>query len=129
MASVPRLQMEKLNGTNFKLWKLKMEDFPVDQDLCIVVFGIKPSSMKDEAWVVLEIKAGHLIRFCLVGLVLLNVFGEYTIASLQKKLRKLHYAKSLVHQLFLQRESFALRLEVDDLNVVKHLNAFNTIVT
>jgi hypothetical protein len=30
MVSTSRLEMEKFNGTNFELWKLKMEDFLID---------------------------------------------------------------------------------------------------
>jgi hypothetical protein len=33
MASTSRLETKKFNDTNFELWKLKMEDILVDQDL------------------------------------------------------------------------------------------------
>jgi len=34
-----RLEMEKFNGTNFELWKPKMEDFLIDQYLWVAVSG------------------------------------------------------------------------------------------
>jgi len=66
--------MEKFNGTNFELWKLKIEDLLVDQYLWVVVSGTKPTGMIDEEWVVLERRVRSLIRLYLVDLVLFNVF-------------------------------------------------------
>ena len=55
--------MEKFNGTNFELWKLKMEDLLVDRDLCVAISGTKPTGMKDEEWVVLERRQEVLLGF------------------------------------------------------------------
>jgi hypothetical protein len=43
-----RVEIEKFNGDNFELWKLKMEDLLVDRDLWTVVSGTMPSYMKQE---------------------------------------------------------------------------------
>lgn len=59
MASTSRLEMEKFNGTNNELWKLKMEDLLVHRDLWVVVFRTKPSGLKDEEWVVSERNEGN----------------------------------------------------------------------
>jgi hypothetical protein len=121
--------MEKFNGTNFELWKLKMEDLLIDRDLWVAVSGTKPIGMKDEEWVVLERKVRSLIRLCLVDLVLLNVSEEKTTTTLWKKLGDLYQAKSLVNKFFsMQKKLFSLRMGDGD-SVVEHLNAFNTIVT
>ena len=37
MASSSRIKIEKFNGKNFELWKLKMEDLLVDKEQWIVV--------------------------------------------------------------------------------------------
>jgi hypothetical protein len=37
MASSSRIEIEKFNGKNFELWKLKMEDLLVDKEQWIVV--------------------------------------------------------------------------------------------
>jgi hypothetical protein len=37
MASYSRIKIEKFNGKNFELWKLKMEDLLVDKEKWIVV--------------------------------------------------------------------------------------------
>ena len=45
MESSSRIEIEKFNGKNFELWKLKMEDLLVDKEQWIVVDpGIEPTS-------------------------------------------------------------------------------------
>ena len=49
MVNTSRLEMKKFNGANFEMWKLKMEDFLIDQDsLWVVVFKTKIFAMKYE---------------------------------------------------------------------------------
>lgn len=43
-----RVDIEKFNGGNDELWKLKMEDLLVDGDLWVTVSGTKLASMKQE---------------------------------------------------------------------------------
>jgi hypothetical protein len=46
MASSSRIEIEKFNGKNFELWKLKMEELLVDKEQWIVVDpGTQPTSM------------------------------------------------------------------------------------
>jgi hypothetical protein len=45
MASSSRIKVEKFNGKNFELWKLKMEDLLVDKEQWIIVDpGTRPTS-------------------------------------------------------------------------------------
>jgi hypothetical protein len=128
MVSTSKLEMENFNGTNFELWKLKMEDLLIDQDLWVTIRGTKPIGMIDEEWVVLERKARSLIRLYLGDLVLVNVYEEKIATSLWKKLGYLYHAKSLVNKKIMWKKLFSLRMGDCD-SVVEHLNAFNTIVT
>jgi hypothetical protein len=128
MVSMSRLKMEKLNGTNFELWKFRMEDILEDRDLWIAVFGTKPTNMKEEEWVVLERMARNLIRIYLVDSVLLK-FSEKKIATtLWKNLGDLYQAIYMVNKHFLWKRLFPLRMDIVDF-ADEHLNAFDTIVT
>jgi hypothetical protein len=94
MASSSRIEIEKFNGKNFELWKLKMEDLLVDKEQWIVVdpgtqptgtpststqaTGTQPTStpttgMSKEDWEKLDRRARSTIRLCLADSVLLNV--------------------------------------------------------
>jgi hypothetical protein len=65
--------MEMFSGTNIELCKLKIDYLLIDQDLWVVVFGTKPTGMKNEEWVVLKRKTRTPIRICLANFLLLNV--------------------------------------------------------
>ena len=67
--------MEKLNGTNFALWKAQMEDILILKDQYLPIEGAasKPSSMTDEEWNKLDRKAIATIRQYLANNVYFNV--------------------------------------------------------
>ena len=49
MASSSRIEIEKFNGQNFELWKLKMEDLLVDKEQWAAVDpGTKPTGVSTE---------------------------------------------------------------------------------
>jgi hypothetical protein len=147
MVSSYRIKIEKFDGKNFELWKLKMEDLLVDKEQWIVVdpsiqptgtqsivtqptstqsASKPPTGMLKEDWEKLDIRA-CTIRICLEDLVLLNVSGEYTTKELWDKLGNLYQSKSLVNKLFLQKKLYHLRMEDGDY-VTEHINAFNDLV-
>jgi hypothetical protein len=77
MASSLRIEIEKINGQNFQLWKLKIEDLLVDREQWEAVCpGTIPTGMLREEWEKLEIRERSMIRLCLSNLVLLNVSRE-----------------------------------------------------
>ena len=58
MASSSRIEIEKSNGQNFELWKLKIEDLLVDREQWVVVYpGTIPTGMSTEEWEKLERRA------------------------------------------------------------------------
>ena len=72
--------MEKLNGTNFALWKSQMEDVLILKDQCFPIEGVvkKPSMMTDEDWKNLDRKAIDTIQQHLAKNVYFNVAEEKT---------------------------------------------------
>jgi hypothetical protein len=108
MASSSRIPMEKFNGKNFELWKLKMDDLLVNKEQWIIVdpstqptgtqptgthsigtqststktTSTPPTGMSKEVWEKLERRARSIIRLCLTDSVLLNVSGESTTKEL-----------------------------------------------
>jgi hypothetical protein len=143
MVSSSRIEMEKFNGENFELWKLKMEDVIIDKEKWIVVdlsthptgtqsigtqtTSTQPTGMLNEDWEKLDRREGSNIQLCLPDPVLLNVSGEYIAKELWNKLGNLYQSKSLVNNLFLQKKLYHLRMEDGDY-VIEHLNSFNTLL-
>jgi hypothetical protein len=154
MVSSSRIEIEKFNGKNFELWKLKMEDLLVDKEQWIIVdpgtqptgtpststqaTGTQPTStqttstpvtgMSKEDWDKLDRRARSTIRLYLADSVLLNVSGESIAKELWDKLGNLYQSKSLVNKLFLRKKLYHIRMEDGD-SVTEHLNAFNTLVS
>lgn len=77
------MKVDKFNGSNFKLWRLKMEDLLEDFDLWEVAsLDMKTTMISQEDWELKDQKAKGLIRLCLADLVLLNVHDEKATNSL-----------------------------------------------
>jgi hypothetical protein len=122
-----RIEIDKFNGKNFELWKLKIEDLLIKKEQWIVVdpgtqptgtsststqaIGTQPTStqttstlatsMLKEDWEKLDVRERSIIRLCLADSVLLNVSGESTTKELWDKFGNLYQSKSLVKKLFL----------------------------
>ena len=57
MSNTSRIEIEKFNGQNFELWKLKMEDLLVDQEQWVdVEAGTKLTRTSKEDWMKLDRK-------------------------------------------------------------------------
>ena len=129
MASSSRIEIEKFNGQNFELWKLKMEDLLVDKEQWAAMDpGTKPTGVSTEDWEKLDRKARSMICLCLSDSVLLNVSREHCVKKLWEKLGNLYQSKSLVNKLFLQKKLYHLRME-DGNSMTNHLDVFNTLVS
>ena len=76
MASNSRVEIEKFNGQNFELWKLKMENLLVDKEQWVAMDPCTKSiAMSKEYWDKWDRKGRSMIHLCLSYSVLLNIFG------------------------------------------------------
>ena len=84
-----KFEIEKFSGkSNFELWKLKMRDLLVQQELQKALAGKskKPITMTNEEWEDLDAKTLSTIRLCLADDVLFHIVGEDTTPGLWSKL-------------------------------------------
>ena len=101
----------------------------MDKDQWIMVDpGTKPTTMLDEDWKKLDLKAKSTIQLCVSDLVLLNVSGLATEKNFLEKLGTLYQSNSLVNKFFLRKKLYNLRMKDGD-SVTEHMNAFNTMVS
>ena len=109
-----KIDVEKFSSTNFEMWKLKMEDLLVDQDLWDAVDENKFRSTDPTLatqYDVTDRKDKGLIRLCLADSILINVHEEPTAKNLWKKLSEIYQAKSLVNKIFLRKKLYSLIME------------------
>jgi hypothetical protein len=129
MTSSLRIEIEKFNGHNFKLWKLKIEYLLVYREQWETISqSTILTGMSKEEWEKLERRERSTIQLCLVDSVLLNVSGEDLAKKLWDKLGSLYKSKYLVNNLFLRKKLYLLRMS-EGSSVNEHLNLFNTIIS
>ena len=132
MASMSgRIDVENFAGTNFEMWKLKMENLLIDRDLWDAVDENKfrPTDPTLAAqYDVTNKKAKGLIRLCLVDSPLINAHEEPIVEKLWKKLSEIYQEKSLVNKIFLRKKLYSLRMEEGG-HISEHLESFNMLLT
>ncbi|GLJ29753.1 hypothetical protein SUGI_0587340 [Cryptomeria japonica] len=129
-SSLGRIEVEKYKGSNFDMWKLKMEDLLIDRDLWDAVDANvqRPSDPTAAAqYDVMDRKAKGLIRLCLADSVLINVHEENSAKKLWTKLGEMYQVKSLLNKIFLRKKLYSLKMEEGG-RIADHLEAFNMLV-
>lgn len=77
----------KFEGTgNFELWKMRVKDLLVQQNMMKVLCENKPKGIEKTEWKKLEVKAVATIRFCLDGDVMYCVMNEELPVAIWSKL-------------------------------------------
>ena len=90
--------------------------------------GESKSSISDDDWEELDLRAVSAIRLCLVKNILANVHGMSTAKGLWKKLEELYQAKSISNQLYLKEQFHTLHMK-ERTKISNHLNTLNEIVS
>ena len=100
-----RFRVEKFNGQNYQLWKMRMEDYLYQKDLYLPLSGKtkKPTSMTDTEWNILNRKALGTIRLCLATSVA-------TTEDLMLALAKLYEKPSTLNKVYLMKSLFNMKM-------------------
>ena len=120
--------MVAFNGSNWAIWKARMEDFLYCKDLQGPLLGnsAKLEKMSMKEWRILNRKTVGYIRQWICDNVYHNLSQEKTAHSLWKKLEKLYETKNLDNKVFLMKK--LMNLKYVDRNLVSdHLNDFQNI--
>ena len=125
-----RFRVNKFNEKNYQLWKMQMEDYLYERDLCLPLSGNtkKPMSMTDKEWDIHNRKELGTIQMCLVASVTFNISKEMTTDNLMLALAKLYEKPSASNKVFLMKRLFNMKMSEGG-SVVDHLNDFNTVTS
>ena len=77
-----KLAIEKFNRSDFRFWKMQIEDYLYQKDLNEPLIGVKPESMKEEKWKLKDRQALGLIWLTLSRNVAFNIVKEKTTSGL-----------------------------------------------
>ena len=92
MVDKGKLGVNRFDGKNFQLWKMKMEDYLYQKDLWRSLEGKAKNqrSMSNDEWDRLDRNALGSIQLCLTPSVAFNITKAKTIEELMQTLAKLY---------------------------------------
>src|SRR3954465_10348669 len=111
--TMTKFEVEKFDGkVNFLLWKMRVTSLPVKEGTYQALQGIrkKPSTMGEDDWKKIDVKAKATIILCLLDEVLYNVLNEDTAAVVWNRLKSLYMTKSLSNKLYVKKQLYCLRM-------------------
>ena len=116
--------MISLNGTNYHVWKGKMEDLLYVKRWHLPVFGeSKPENMNDSDWTLEHKIVCGFIRQFVDDNVLNHISKETDAGSLWNKLESLYARKTGNNKMFLIKQLMSLKYR-DGQSISDHLNEF-----
>ncbi|GJV58461.1 putative RNA-directed DNA polymerase [Tanacetum coccineum] len=121
-------RMVSLNGSNYHVWKGKMEDLLYVKDYYLPVFTTeKPENKTDAEWTILHRQVCGYIRQWVDDNVLNHICEETHARTLWNKLEQLYARKTGNNKLFLIKQMMRLKY-TDGSPITDHLNAFQGII-
>ena len=121
-------RMITLNGSNYHVWKGKMEELLYVKDYYLPVFASeKPENKTDAEWNLLHRQVCGYIRQWVDDNVLNHVSEEKHARSLWNKLEQLYARKTENNKLFMIKKMMSLKYQ-DGTPMTDHLNTFQGII-
>ncbi|KAL5841892.1 hypothetical protein ACOSQ3_012495 [Xanthoceras sorbifolium] len=121
-----KFEIEKFNGSNFSLWKLKIKAI-LRKDNCLVAINERPVEfIDDNKWNEMDGNAIANLHLALADGVLSSIEEKKTAKEIWDHLTKLYEAKSLHNKIFLKRKLYTLRMS-ESTSVTEHINTLNTL--
>ena len=121
-----KFDVEKFNGTNFSLWKMKVKAI-LRKDNCLAAIGDRPAEITDDGkWQEMDSNAIANLHLALADGVLSSVAEKKTAKEIWDTLTRLYEAKSLHNKIFLKRRLYTLRM-AESTSVTDHINTLNTL--
>ncbi|GMI76144.1 hypothetical protein HRI_001283700 [Hibiscus trionum] len=121
-----KFDIEKFNGRNFSLWKLKIKAI-LRKNGCLAAISERPADFTDnKKWNEMDENAIADLHLALADEVLSNIEEKKTAKEIWDHLAKLYEVKSLHNKIFLKRKLYTLRMS-ESTSVTEHLNTLNTL--
>ncbi|GJR30650.1 gag-pol polyprotein [Tanacetum coccineum] len=109
-AMAAKFKIEKFNGNNFSLWKLKMKAI-LRKDKCLADIGERPAEVTDDSkWDEMDGNAIVNLHLALADGVLSSIEEKKSAKEIWDHLARLYEARSLHNTIFLKRKLYALRM-------------------
>ena len=120
-----KYEIEKFNGSNFSLWKIKMRAF-LRKNKCLEAIGKTPEEItNDKKWEEINYNVVASLHLAISDGILSSTNEKMISSKIWERLTKLYEAKSRHTKIFLKRRLCTLRM-AESTTVTEHLNTLNT---
>nr|GEU54557.1 Gag-Pol polyprotein [Tanacetum cinerariifolium] len=121
-----KFKIEKFNGNNFSLLKLKMKAI-LRKDKCLAAIGERPAKVTDDSkWDKMDGNAVANLYLTLTDGVLSSMKEKKSAKEIWDHLAQLYEARTLHNKIFLKRKLYALHM-TESTSVTEHVNNLNTL--
>ena len=121
-----KYEIEKFNGLNFFLWKMKMRAI-LRKNKFLEAIGKRPKEITDDKkWEEINDNVVADLHLAISYGILSSMNEKMTIAKIWERLTKLYEAKSRHTKIFLKRRLCTLRM-AKPMTMIEHLNTLNTL--
>ena len=121
-----KFDIEKFNGSNFSLWKMKIKAV-LRKDNCLAAIDGRPDDITDnKKWEEIDGNAIANLHLALADEVLSSISEKKSAKEIWDTLTKLYETKSLHNKIFLKRRLYTLRMS-ESTPVTDHINVLNTL--
>ena len=120
-------KMEKFNGGNFSIWKMRMRAILV-KDKCLAAITEKPEKITEDKWEEMDANATANLHLGLGDEILSSIEEKKTVKEIWDYLTNIYEAKSLHNRIFLKRRLYTLRMS-EFLTVTEHVNTLNSLLS
>lgn len=121
-----KFDIEKFNGNNFSLWKMKIKAV-LRNDNCLAAIDGRPTDITDDKkWEEIDGNAIANLHLALADGVLSSISEKKSAKEIWDTLTKLYEAKSIHNKIFLERRLYTLRMS-ESTPVTEHINVLNNL--
>jgi hypothetical protein len=120
-----KFKIEKFNGSNFSLWKLKIRAV-LRKDNCLDAIDGRPADITDQKWKEMDDNAVANLHLAMADSVLSSIAEKKSAKEIWDALIKLYEVKSLHTRIFLKRRLYTLRMN-ESISITNHINTMNTL--
>jgi hypothetical protein len=121
-----KIGIEKFNSTDFRYWRMYIEDYLYGKKLHQPLLGDKLDIIKADEWAMLDRQVLEVIRQTLSRSIAHNIVNEKTTAGLMAALSGIYEKPSANNKVHLMKKLFNMKM-AEGTSVAQHLSEFNTI--
>ena len=118
-------EIEKFNGSNFGLWKMKMKAI-LRKENCLETISERLENVEDKKWEQMDGNVVANLHLVVANSILSSISELQSTKEIWDTLTNLYDAKLLHNKIFLKRKLYALQM-LESTLVIEHISTLKTL--